>query len=318
MKKITFTLLLLATIGFISCRKTANDPNITQVDETNIQNYIKANGLTAMKRDTSNGDTSGIYYQILSQGSTAGKALEYSDTVKFVFTQKSFDGKYNSLDSLTNNHFDGFLGHINISQSGLPKGLQIAIHNLIKYKGTRARVLIPSRLAYGINGYGSGSASNVNTRIAGNQCLDYYLNVYSDQNKYDDQVINNYKAVNGLTGFVKTPGGYYYKVTTPGTGPDAIGEYSGFTTTYSGKFLTGTEFDANTTGATFDLSGNSGSIPVEGVAQGLQGYTTGAAVTLLLPSRYGYGRAGMSNPGGLSIASNVNLRFDFTIVTVTN
>ena len=65
----------------------------------------------------------------------------------------------------------------------LPKGLQIAIHNLIKYKGTRARVLIPSRLAYGVNGYPeAGSASNVNTRIAGNQCLDYYVNVVSDQN----------------------------------------------------------------------------------------------------------------------------------------
>lgn len=311
MKKITFTLLLLATIGFISCRKTANDPNITQVDETNIQNYIKANGLTAMKRDTTDHDTSGIYYQILSQGSTAGLPLDYSDTVKFVFTLKSFDGKYNSLDSLTNNHYDGFLGHIN--QSALPKGLQIAIHNLIKYKGTRARVLIPSRLAYGINGYGTGSASNVNTRIAGNQCLDYYLNVYTDQNKYDDQVINNYKAANGLTGFVKAPGGYYYKVTTPGTGANAIGQYSAFTTTYSGKFLTGTEFDSNTTGATFDLSGNSGSIPVTGVAEGLQGYTTGAAVTLLLPSRYAYGRAGTTG-----IAGNTNLRFDFTIVTVTN
>jgi len=305
MRKITFALLFLITAGLLSCRKTSDDPNIAQYDNTNIQNYIKANGLTGMVRDTSDGDTSGIYYQILSQGATTNP-IAYSDTVKFVFTLKSFDGKYNSVDSLTNNHFDGFAGHIN--QSGYPKGLQLAIHNIVKYKGTRARILIPSRLAYGVNGYGSGSSSNTNTRIAGNQCLDYYVNVVSDQNLYDDQVIKNYIATNSLTGFTKSSGGFYYKVTIPGTGTDPIDQYSTFTATYSGKFLTGTEFDANTTGASLSIDG-----VVTGVAQGLQGLTTGAAVTLLLPSRYGYGRAGTTG-----IAGNTSLRFDFTIVTITN
>jgi FKBP-type peptidyl-prolyl cis-trans isomerase FkpA len=308
MKQITFTLLVLISVGLLSCRKTANDPNITQYDETNIQNYIKANGLTAMKRDTTDGDTSGIYYQILAQGATT-KALDYSDTVKFVFTLKSFDGKYNSLDSLTNNHYDGFLGHVN--QGALPKGLQIAIHNLIKYKGTRARVLIPSRLAYGVNGYGTGSASNVNTRIAGNQCLDYYVNVVSDQNLYDDQIIKNYMATNSLTGYTKAAAGYYFKVAVPGTGTDPIGQYSNFTATYTGKFLTDVQFDASPTDGT--ASSFSIQTVVPGVTQGLQGYTTGASVSLLLPSRFGYGRAG--NTG---IAGNVSTRFDFTLVTITN
>ncbi|HEY9195055.1 MAG TPA: FKBP-type peptidyl-prolyl cis-trans isomerase [Mucilaginibacter sp.] len=315
MKQLTFTLLVFISVGLLSCRKNENYPDITQYDATNIQNYIKANGLTGMKRDTTDGDTSGIYYQILGQGSTAGTPLDYSDTVKFVFTLKSFDGKYNSIDSLTTNHYDGFLGHINTS--GLPKGLQIAIHNLIKYRGTRARVLIPSRLAYGVHGYGSGSASNVNTRIAGNQCLDYYINLYSDQTTYDDQVIKNYISANGLTGYVKVTSGpsagYYYKVNTPGTGLNVINQYSSFTATYSGKFLTGTEFDAglsNGAASTFDLANSSF---VAGVTQGLQGYTAGAVVSLLLPSRLGYGRIG--NTG---IAANNCLRFDFTIVTVAN
>lgn len=311
MRKITFTLLFLISVGLLSCRKTSDDPNITQYDATNIQNYIKANGLTGMVRDTSDGDTSGIYYQILSQGATT-TPMAYSDTVKFVFTLKSFDGKYTNLDSLTNNHYDGFVGHIN-SGSGLPKGLQIAIHNIIKYKGTRARILIPSRLAYGVNGSGSGSSSNVNTRIAGNQCLDYYVNVVSDQNLYDDQIINNYKTTNSLTGFTKTPGGYYYKVTIPGTGTDPLDQYSTFTATYSGKYLTGVQFDASATDGTASSLSIDSVVP--GVAQGLQGLTTGAAVTLLLPSRYAYGRGGNS---AASIAGNVSMRFDFTVVTITN
>ncbi|WP_184550507.1 FKBP-type peptidyl-prolyl cis-trans isomerase [Mucilaginibacter sp. FT3.2] len=312
MRKITFALVLLISAGLLSCHKTANDPNITQFDETNIQNYIKANGLTGMKRDTTDGDTTGIYYQILSQGATT-TPLSYSDTVKYVFTLSSFDGKYNSLDSLTANHYDSFLGHIN--QNGYPKGLQIAIHNLIKYRGTRARILIPSRLAYGIGGYGTGSASNVNTRIAGNQCLDYYINVYSDQNLYDDQVIKNYMATNSMTGYTKSPGGYYYKVSVPGTGTNPITQYGAFTTTYTGQFFNGTQFDvaSATTATSFDFSGNGGSSYVAGVTQGLVGYTAGTAVTLLLPSRYGYGRTG--NTG---IAVNVCLRFDFTIATITN
>jgi FKBP-type peptidyl-prolyl cis-trans isomerase FkpA len=309
MRKITFTLLVLTCVGLLSCRKNDTDPNIAQFDDNNIQAYIKANGLTSMVRDDTPGDTTGIYYQILSQGSTA-TAMDYSDTVKFVFTLKSFDGKYNSLDSLTTNHYDGFLGHIN--QGGLPKGLQVAIHDLIKYKGTRARVLIPSRLAYGVNGYGSGSSSNVNTRIAGNQCLDYYINVVSSENKYEDQVIKNYLAANSLTGFLPATGGYYYKITVPGTGTDPLGQYGAFTSTYSGKFLTGTVFDSSTTAVAFDLSGN-GSLPVTGVAQGLQGLTTGTAISLILPSRYAYGRAGTTG-----IAGNTILYFDFTLATVTN
>ena len=315
MRNITFKLLILICTGFFSCRKTQNDPAITQYDDIQIQNYIKANGLTAMKRDTAGGDTTGIYYQILSQGSTSSTPMDYPDTVKFVFTLKSFDGKYTSVDSLTKNHYGSFLGHI--TQSLLPKGLQLAIKNVIKYKGTRARLLIPSRLAYGLSGNGSGSASNVNTRIAGNQCLDYYVNLVSDESLYDDQIIKNYMATNNLTGYTKVisgpSAGYYFKVTTPGTGTNPVGAYSIVGVTYTGMYLTNVVFDPGpVAGSTtsFDFANVSF---VQGVFQGLMGYTSGTSISLLLPSRLGYGRAGNSTG---TIAGNVCMRFDFNIVTV--
>src|ERR1700754_822368 len=195
MKQTIFTLLLITSIGLISCRKTSTDPNITQYDETQIQNYIKANGLTGMKKDTLNGDTSGIYYEILSQGSTTGvKPLDYSDSVAFVLTVKTFDGKYINQDTLNLAHYDGLLGNITFSTTimGFTKGLQSAMHDLVKYRGTRARILVPSRVAYGVNGAGSGSSSNVNNRIAGNQCIDYYVNVITSKPAYDDYLINEY------------------------------------------------------------------------------------------------------------------------------
>jgi hypothetical protein len=45
------------------------------------------------------------------------------------------------------------------------------VYNLLKHKGASMRLLVPSRLAYGKTGYGSGSVTNVNSRIAGNQSL---------------------------------------------------------------------------------------------------------------------------------------------------
>src|SRR6185437_2055062 len=131
------------------------------------QAYIAANNLTGMKRDTVGGDTSGIYYQILLPG-VAGTHYAYSDSLDFVFTLKSFDGNYQSLDTNSTNHFENFAGHI--ASTGYPYGLQLVIHDVLA-RGGAIRVLIPSRLAYGVGGYGTGSRLNINSRIAGNQCL---------------------------------------------------------------------------------------------------------------------------------------------------
>ncbi|WPU98216.1 FKBP-type peptidyl-prolyl cis-trans isomerase [Mucilaginibacter sp. cycad4] len=309
MKQTIFTLLVLISIGLISCRKDRNDPDIKQYDETQIKNYIAANSITGMLRDTTDGDTTGIYYKILSQG--RGTPMDYSDQISFVFTIRTLDGKFISVDSLNANHYYGYLGHVS---SSLPKGLQIAIHNLIKYKGTAARVIIPSHLAYGVNGYGSGSSSNANTHIGGNQSLDYYINVVSNQEVYDDAIIKNYIKTKGLTGFVPTADGVYVKVVTPGTGVgDAITDGSNFTCTYSGKYLNDVVFGSTTTdGNTISSFTVDAGLRV-GVKEALTGQTAGAAVSMIIPSRFGYGTAGSS-----PIGSNVVLYFDFTIATVTN
>lgn len=327
MKQTIFTLLLITSIGLISCRKTGNDPNIKQYDDTQIQNYIQANGLTGMKRDTSHGDTSGIYYQILSQGSTVGKQpIDYADSISFVISVKTFDGKYINQDTLNLAHYDGVAGYISTLASngpimGFTKGLQSAIHDLVKYKGTRARILVPSRVAYGVNGAGSGSSSNVNNRIAGNQCIDYYVNVLTSQPVYDDYLIHEYMTKNGLTGYTYVASGrgkgLYYKVTTPGGGTgDVLEDVSNFTSNYTGKWLNGATFastatDVDTKGTTTLSSFTLGSLIV-GVQEALRGQTAGAAVSMLIPSRLGYGQGGTSG-----IGANVCLYYDFTVATVT-
>jgi FKBP-type peptidyl-prolyl cis-trans isomerase FkpA len=153
MKQTTFTLLLFCVIGLMSCRKDKVELNIKQYDQQQILNYISVHGITGMVRDLVGGDTTGIYYQILNPGT--GPRLSYSDRVAFVYTLRTLDGVYQSVDTIAN-HYDDFLGHV--STDNLPLGLQTALINDLQYSDGRMRVLIPSHLAYGINGTGSGSS----------------------------------------------------------------------------------------------------------------------------------------------------------------
>jgi FKBP-type peptidyl-prolyl cis-trans isomerase FkpA len=302
MKQILFTLLLLSVIGLASCKKFGTEPNIKQYDQQQIQSYITANGLTGMQRDLTNGDTTGIYYNLITPGT--GATVDYPDEVSFVYTLRSFDGKFIASDTVLN-HFDGFLGYVG------PSGLQLGIHNLLKNKGGKIRLLIPSRLAYGVNGKGSGSTTITSGRIAGNQCLDYTVNLIDNQAVYDDLVIRNYLTAKNLTGYSKTADGVYYKVTTPGTGTNPITYNSTITGTYAGWLMNGTVFDDHSSTTT---SFNIADMNVAGLVEALEHYAiVGTSISVIIPSGLAYGTTGSSS----IIPANACLRFDYTIQTVT-
>lgn len=314
MKQILFTLLLLSAIGFVSCRKSASQLNIKQYDQQQIQNYIAANGITGMQSAPA-GDTTGIYYKIISAGDTT-RRVDYPDEIALVYTLRSFDGKYVFSDTVVN-HYDGFLGHI------APNGFMLAIHNFLKHTGAKVRVLIPSHLAYGTGGFGSGSSTLTTGRLAGNQCLDYTVSMISDQKTgddpsvkinqqaaYDEMVIKNYMAANGLSGYSKTNDGLYYKILKQGNPDSVINNNTTVTLNYTGKLMNGTIFDdRSTTVATF----NDMSILAVGFYEGLKLINGGGAVSLIMPSRLGY-----STVGGSSIPANACLRFDISNVVLTN
>ena len=320
MKQTIFTLLLLTTISFLSCRKKGLDQNIQQYDKQQIENYIAANGITGMVQDTTGGDTSGIYYQIIKHAASTDTALTYSDNISFVFSLRSFDGHYISTDTIAN-HYQGYLGHI-ISDA-LPAGLELAILNNLKYKGASMRVLIPSRLAYGVNGYGTGSITNTTTRIAGNQCLDYYVHVISsyhdqptlriataDQKAYDYQAIQSYMTSQGLTGYTLDTSGVYYKIQTAGTGTSRITDNTTAEVTYNGRLLNNVVFDSA-------IGADSASVNVisliPGVSLTLKEHAVqGTVISMLIPSYLGYGTTAQT-----SLPANSPLRFEFTIQSVT-
>ncbi|WP_158825155.1 FKBP-type peptidyl-prolyl cis-trans isomerase [Mucilaginibacter lacusdianchii] len=316
MKLTYLTLCVLLTLGFVSCRKDKQDIGIKEFDEQQITAYIKANGLNNMKR--ADGDTSGIYYEILNQGT--GATLRYQDTIAYTFSINSLDGLYNSTDTVFN-HGWSFVGQL------IPSGVQQAVYNLVKTKGTRARFLIPSRLAYGSSGFGNGSS-----RLRGNQSLYYYINVINNQDAYDDACIQSYfKNTNSNPAeYTKiTSGRYaglYYKIRKAGTGTTLINETSTVAIDYKGSFLNGTVFDPsnysennNASPATYDLNNPNALIP--GFREALLlAKNQGTDITVIVPSRLAYGRPGSVNPTtrAVVIPSNSVLIFDVTINTVTN
>ena len=306
MKQTIFTLLLLSTLGLMSCRKTQVDKDIKQYDQEQIDSYISTNGITGMQRDLSGGDTTGIYYKTIMPGNGVG--YEYTDSISFVYSLKTFDGLYASVDTITN-RYSAYVGQISIT--GLPAGLQLMVKNVLK-KGGSMRLLIPSRLAYGVKGAGSGSSSTANSKIAGNQCLDYYIHAINDQKAYDDDLLIKYIAANSLSGYQKTPSGLYYKINTAGTGTVPITDNTTISITYTGTLLNGTVFDSY---ATTDNTGTSFEIPdmILGVQEGAKNYcTTGSNVSFLIPSRLAYGNKGTSKT-----PANSCLRFDMVVVSTT-
>lgn len=311
MKQKIFTLLLISAIGLVSCRKDKIEQNIYQYDESQIQNYISTNGITGMQKDASPLDSSGIYSKIILPGNPLAP-LDYPDKVSFVFTLRSFDGKYISSDTIQN-HMEDYLGHL--TSDALPYGLQMAMRNIVKYKGASARLLIPSHLAYGVNGYGSGSSTNANTKIAGNQCLDYYVHIIDNYTTYDEQVIHNNYDVSTYTKkeSVLYPGNfYYYKILTPGTGTSPITSASSFTATYTGSLLNGTIFDGANNGDNVSAPLIVNSL-VPGVQEALENnVVVGTKISMIIPSTLGY-----SNTTSGSIPVNSVLRFTFVIVSVT-
>ncbi|QQL50095.1 FKBP-type peptidyl-prolyl cis-trans isomerase [Mucilaginibacter ginkgonis] len=312
MKQAFSTFLIIATIGLMaggltSCRKDTENIDIKTYDQQQIQAYISSHNLTGYTRDLTGGDTTGIYYKITKQGT--GTALDYPDLVFYVYTATSLDGKYTLSDTAVN-HAYNYVGHLT------PPGLQLAIKNLLKYRGTQAHVIIPSRLAYGATGQGTGS-----TRLPGNESLDYYINMVdpSQQAAYDDLVIRNYMTTNGLSGFTKTASGLYYKITQQGTGKSVPTPNSTIGVQFNGRLMNGVIFDYYTASDSSASPRDYAEIP-KGWQEGFKNVTKGTNLSLIIPSALGYGLT-PSSPYGFSVSSpgpNSCLYYDFTIESITN
>ncbi|MBS1532454.1 MAG: FKBP-type peptidyl-prolyl cis-trans isomerase [Bacteroidetes bacterium] len=122
-------LLTLFVVAISSCKKDSFDPvKQAAADDAAIQNYIKANNITATK------DPSGLYYAVLVQGT--GDYPSANSTVTVNSTGKLLDGTV----------FDTEAG-LQVSLANVIKGWQIGLQHI--NTGGRIMLMIPSAMGYG-------------------------------------------------------------------------------------------------------------------------------------------------------------------------
>jgi FKBP-type peptidyl-prolyl cis-trans isomerase FkpA len=113
-----------------------------QSEQATIINYAATNGISATAL------SSGVYYQVTSTGS--GATPTSASTVSIKYTGKLLDGTV--FDSHTTAPISGHL-------SEMIQGFQIGLP-LIQ-KGGTIKLIIPSSLAYGCNGFGSVPGNSI-------------------------------------------------------------------------------------------------------------------------------------------------------------
>jgi len=139
MKKFGIFSLIIALL-FIGCKADNGCKTVTpSSEESQITAFAAANGITAVKHG------SGMYYQILAQGSGATPNL--NSVVTVTYTGKRLDGTiFDQATTPTNFSFNGqptFLG-------SLIEGWKVGLP-LIQ-KGGHIKLIVPSSMAYGCTG----------------------------------------------------------------------------------------------------------------------------------------------------------------------
>jgi FKBP-type peptidyl-prolyl cis-trans isomerase len=143
MKKNLIAFTVFATlITCFGCQTNTPCKDVTaQSEQSRIINYAAGQGISATAH------SSGLYYQIISSGS--GPTPTPASTIFIKYTGKLLDGtvfdtRTTAISSKLNEMIQGF-------QIGMP---------LIQ-KGGTIKLIIPSSLAYGCNGFGSVPGNSI-------------------------------------------------------------------------------------------------------------------------------------------------------------
>jgi FKBP-type peptidyl-prolyl cis-trans isomerase FkpA len=301
-----FSVLVLAT----ACKKEYE--SVEEIDTKNISDYISNSNLTYTRNDSLN-----IWYSVVKQG--AGADLKFSEIVPLVFTVRSLDGRYASVDTFASSNRYGSLGegftsndHLGYfgSEKGYPNALKYAVVNFLKKRGGEIKVIVPSRLAYGVNGAGT---------IPSNASLEYDIRVINENDiiSYDDLSIKKFMTASNLTGFDTVKSGssiVYYKITTQGTGSN-ITKDSTISFTYTGRLLNGSVFSENSDAS---VANNVLSDLIPGWQLAIPKLKEGGSMRIILPSSLAYGLKGSRGSTGLvTIPPASCLDFDLKVTDVT-
>lgn len=303
-----YTFAFLAVLLFSACAKKEYQ-SIEELDDLNIRNYIQSN-----KLDVVQFEETGIFYSIIEEGT--GAELNYEEKVPLVFTLKTIDGAYASVDTFSSaNRYYDYLGYFpygsasaNIPGAPLDQetGMKLLIKKALKKSNGKIRIIVPSRLAFGRNG---------TSVIPSNASIDYVVHAIdtASLSAYEDASILQYMLSNGLQAneFSKTETGIYYKINSIGEG-DFLNQDSRFKAAYDLKFLDGKSFQ-KADSATFDLGG-----VIPAWQEIMPKVKDKGKVRMLIPSTEAYGFEGSRDPstGSYAIAPFSALDYEVEVQKV--
>ena len=248
-----------------------------QVAEDSIlQVYLKENNIKVPATET------GLYFKSLKEG--RGPLATKGDLVTVEFNMSTLDGTQIFSTEET--------GEPVFFELGQPFDTEGMNQALLKMKeGGKARVIIPSSLAFGERGRG-GMVPPYTTLIS-----ELELVKIQSKEEYDSQQhlgetgqIEKYLNENGITE-KPTASGLYYVEREKGAGPqpkagDKVKVW------YTGKLLDGTVFDASSNrNQAFEFPLGQGRV-IKGWDEGIALMNQGGKATLIIPSNLGYGERG--------------------------
>ena len=276
MQKLIILFSLVLTT--ISCTKE-NNKNYDSDNEVEILKYIETHNLNAQK------SPSGLYYTIEKQG----EGIEVDRTQEVIV---SYNAIYANGKPFAESSKYGQIFDLKNIISGLSEG--ISLFN----EGGEGKLLIPSRLAYGNQDFGSIPAGSV---------IIFDIKVISTEegiNEINDSQITQYLKDNNLTDVaIKSTSGLYsiFDKKEDGKIPNIN---STVKVKYKGYFLNGDVFDkTEDEPVEFNLQN-----VIPGFQEGLLLFKEGNTGTIILPSNLAYGFYGSSNiPPGVVIIFDVEL-----------
>jgi FKBP-type peptidyl-prolyl cis-trans isomerase FkpA len=291
LSKYTFALLGIVLL-FSACKKEYE--SIQSTDDTKLQHYINTNHLEVTK------DSTGFYYAVVTPGT--GVKFGDKDSVLYNVAVKSITNGTEYYNTTANSaNFGTLVGYTGTFVTQIIPAIRTAI--LALKPGGTAKVLLPSYLAFGKNGF-----SKIN--VPSNEPIELTIITYPEKSQaaLDNRLIQEFLTRNSLTA-TKDSSGVYYNISTPGTGTEVINRSSTIKAKYTGKLLNGTVFDSSTDGTFTNTLG--GLIP--GWQKIVPKLKNGGKVRMFVPSGLAYGTAGSG-----AVPGNAVLDFDLEIDSVGN
>ncbi|UOQ54691.1 FKBP-type peptidyl-prolyl cis-trans isomerase [Hymenobacter cellulosivorans] len=143
---------LVSTLSLVSACKKEDEKDYTQIDEEIIKQYVADNKLTDAQRQSS-----GLYF--VPTNKTTGVQPKAAQTVSVLYTGTRLDGTvFDASSKHGGAPFSFVLGARQVI-TGWDEGIALMT------KGSKAILLIPSRLAYGARGAGSSIPPNTVLRF---------------------------------------------------------------------------------------------------------------------------------------------------------